>query len=719
MRKSRLVCILLFLVVALSCSCAVQHHATHDDIAKRVMPPRAQQSFKGINPANVTIMRDKWGVPHIYGKTDAEAIYGMTYAHAEDDFGGMQEAMLGVRRRLAEIKGPEGAAFDMLMYIINADSLVAAQYDTVFSPEFKEILAAAAQAINDYAMANPEEVLIPEIFPIVEQDFVKGYLFAQTALSNSVFGLLRIMDGKLGDYKAPAGTGSNGMLFSKNKTKEGQTVLVSNTHQPVEGPLSWYEAHINSEDGLNMLGGTFIIGVSIFLGSNENLAWTHTTNYGDFHDIYRLKMHPTKKNTYYFDGQWLPLTVRKAKIKVKIGPFALPISRTYYWSKYGPTLKNKSGYFALRYPAMFKIGSPEEWFRLNKAKNFEEFKQILDMQQLPSQNILYADKEDNIYYLYNTLLPYRNPAYNWLKTVRGDTSATLWPPVFYPIDSLPQHLNPQCGYLFNSNNSSFNATHSHENYCIGNFCYPGLDTEETNRSIRFTELMRQFDKLSYDDIKRVKYDRHFSDSTFYTRTIENLDDIMRLDPAKYPDIAPGLDILKRWDKSTTPDNKQATLVAVAVSHVLEYISHQNTIDLCNTIPEKEFVEAIRFAQKHLKKHFGQLEVPLGEVLVHARSNVELPLGGMPENLAPTICKKYKDGKFTVDVGDTYILFVRYTPEGKVLLESVVPYGTSNRPDSPHFTDQMSLYAGQKLKPMTLDKAEIMKNAVRIYKPGQK
>ncbi len=671
-----------------------------------------------INPEHVTIVRDQWGIPHIYGKTDADAVYGMTWAHAEDDFAVIQEPFLAIKGLLASVQGQKGAIWDVMAHLTEVNTVVDRLYDDAYSEEFKALIQANAQALNDYAKANPKEVLHKDLFPVNEKDIIKGYQLAAILFGNVIFDIGKLTLGKMEGY--PRGNGSNGMVFQSKKMSTDETVLVCNPHVPLEGFVSWYEVHVNSQEGWNFHGATLSTGITPFIGSNPNLGWTHTVNHPDLFDVYELDMHPKKKKHYRFDGEWLPLEEYKVKLKVKIGMIKVPVTRTYYKSKYGVTFKNKEGYYSLRFSTNMKLGAAEQWYRMNKSKNFEEFKQALNMQAISSFNIIYADKEDNIHYLSNGLLPERNPNYDWSGILPGDTSATLWKAgKFKPLTDLPQYTNPKSGYLFNSNNSPYWATGDGDNLNSEDFDPTmGFLEVNTNRAIRFQELMKKYDQLSYQDVKDIKFDYQYADSTFYTYTLANLDSAWALSPAKYPQLAEGLRIMGKWNRSTDIDNEQASLVAMAVYYIVEeYLMKNVAIFDTNQIPEDVYVKAIEYAQKHLKKHYGKLEVPLGKVLVHQRGDIELPIQGLPENLAAMQYEKYKKGKLRAVNGESFIMLVRYTDDD-VLIETIVPYGSSNVEDSPHYTDQMELFVNQKLKKMTLNKAEVMENAKRIYHPGE-
>ena len=190
-----------------------------------------------INPENITIIRDQWGVPHIYAPTDAEVAYGFAWATAEDDFQSMQESMFTVRQRLGEIKGEEGAVADFFSYLIAAKEIVDTTYVHRLSPHFRKILEAYAQGANDYAAAHPEELLLDDVFPVTPKDLVQGYLIALSFMTNVQFDIERIFNGKIRNY-LPQAQGSNGIAVSRNRTKDFKTYLACNSHQPLEGPYS-------------------------------------------------------------------------------------------------------------------------------------------------------------------------------------------------------------------------------------------------------------------------------------------------------------------------------------------------------------------------------------------------------------------------------------------------------------------------------------------------
>jgi len=673
-------------------------------------------SLAQINPDDITIIRDKWGVPHIYARYDEQVAYGLAWASAEDNFKEMQENILPVRGRTAEYKGKQGAIMDVFGHLMNVNELVEASYDTSFSDKFKRVLQGYCDGSNAYARAHPKELLLKGIFPITPKDIVKAYTFSLAFMTHVHFDLAKIFRGHITRDEMNMGEGSNGMAVSSSRTVDGKTYLAINSHQPLEGPFAWYEAHLVSEEGWNILGANFPGGVSMLIGANENLGWGHTLNFPDLDDVYKLTMHEKDKLKYRFDGKWEELEVRKVKLKVKmLGFLKIPVSRKFYWSKYGTTIKAKTGMYSVRFPSNMDIRSAEQWYRMNKASSFKEFTDALDMQALPGINVIYADREDNIYFLSNGLFAYRNPAYDWTKVLPGDTSATLWEPRFHPRSDLPQVLNPECGYLVNTNNTPFNATCPEENLNPADFDKTmGFLTDDNNRSLRYHALISAYEKLSWEDFKTIKYDISFAKPA-HNNFMLGIEKLLSLDPGKYPDIEEEINMLVGWDRKTDIKSEPASIVILCIRNLVDQLIETGKLPGVTTLEEEEIVAAVRFAQKHLLKYFKTVHVPLGDIQRHIRGDVSMPVGGGPDILAALHTEFHDKGIMKASAGDSYIELVRYGPDG-MEVETVNCYGASNKKDSPHYTDQMKLYVNNKTKKMTLDKETIFKEAVRKYHP---
>ena len=401
--------------------------------------------FGQINPNRISIVRDQFGVPHIYAETDKEASYGLAWAHAEDNFKTIQETFLPAVGKLGLHSGKDGATLDYVVQLLKCRE-VAENRIHILSTEVIAVIEGYIQGINEYAKRHPEEVLVKGSFPMTIMDYLTGYNLVIHFFSDTGQTLQALLTDnieplkELGDEKEKEKSiGSNAFAISRKKTTDGKTYLNINTHQPLEGPFSWYEAHINSEEGWNMLGSLFPGAPFPMIGSNENLGWTHTYNYPDLVDIYQLEMHPKKKNTYKLDDKWLDLEVFKAKISLKVLGIKIGFKKKVYWSAHGPVVKNKSGYFAFRSNALENISSIDQWYHMNKSNSWEEFKTAIEIEGLPRFNIMYADREDNIYYLSSGKIPKRIDGYDWGKVLPGNRS-DLITKGYMSLEELPQLL---------------------------------------------------------------------------------------------------------------------------------------------------------------------------------------------------------------------------------------------------------------------------------------
>lgn len=669
-------------------------------------------SFSQIDPQRVMIIRDSFGVPHIHGGTDAEAEYGLAYAQCEDDFKDVQYALLGAKGRLGEVLGKDGVLFDYAVKFLSIDTLVDAHYDRDLSPKFKTIVEAFVQGVNDYAKAHPEEVLLKNALPFTTKDAIRGYALNLSLLSGVGMALKAIKENRISEFMKPNETGSNSMAIAPSRTDDGRTWLLVNSHQPLEGRFAWWEAHVVSDEGWNMIGGLFSGGMSILVGSSKNLGWAHTTNYNTWGDIYQLKV---KGGKYDYDGQWREMSQRRIKLKLKLGGIKIAATRKVLSCEYGPIFKTKHGYFAIRFPSYMDIRAAEEWFNMNKAQNWNEFKQAIKMEAISSYNIMYGDRDGNIFYQSNGAYPKRNPALNWQLPITANTSAYKWTELI-PFDEKPAVFNPSCGYLYNCNQSPLYVTGKDCNW-KGNF--PGLQLFVYNRGERFGEMMNaHVGKFSWEDFRRIKFDLSYSKTGSYARHFEPL---LKLDENKYPDIADAILKLKKWNMQGGADNKDAALAMLSHYRLAKQFKGPFAFLMIRDkiLPESDAVDAVRWAKKFLLKTHRTIDLPLGEVERYIRGNVSIPGEGLAEVARAADPKLYdkKKGIMNLTGGDGYIQMVKFGGKGTEL-ETVSPYGTSAHPDSRHYTDQMNLFQKHEFRQMSFDLADVQKTAELSYHPGE-
>jgi acyl-homoserine-lactone acylase len=665
-----------------------------------------------IRTAAIKIARDSFGVPHIFAPTDPEVAYGLAWAHAEDDFTTIQTLLLTGKGKVATYLGKKGAPIDYVFGLLNTKATVVAQMNQ-FDPHFIQLVKGYLLGLEAFAKAHPDKVLNKHVFPITIEDYLASTVFSVAVFCGVDKALPKILNGTIPKLEGFTGEGSNTFAINASKSASGETMLVINAHQPIEGPTAFYEAHVQSEEGWNILGGLFPGAPLIFHGVTPNLAWAHTVNFQDKIDIYQLQTSKAHPGAYKVDGKWLPLEKRKIKLNIKGIPF--PIYKKAYNSIYGPTVATPSGeYFSMRLPALMDAGALQQWYAMNKSTNFTEFKNALLQNHLPMFNIMYADKSDTIFYISNGKMPYRNPdtSYHWSSTLPGNTTATLWNQ-FKPLSALPQYLNPKSGYLFNTNHSPFLATSESENLNPANFDpNDGYETYHDNRSKRAKDLIDQLDKITYQDLKRIKFDRQLPNPILFPYGF-NADSMFMVDENKYPQLAPLIITLKNWDHNAVAESKGALVYNLAYYNVPKIMEGRKNDKL--TI--NEAVKVYQLVYDFLQSNYGRTDLTLGDVQRLVRGDENWPQGGMPDVLAAVMSEPFGKDKRKMNSGDAYIGFVQFPKNGGLpTIETINTFGASYNKGDKHYNDQRAMYQAQQLKKMTLDKSEVLKNAERIYHP---
>jgi acyl-homoserine-lactone acylase len=665
------------------------------------------QAFSQADSSRVIIARDSLGVPHIFGKTDADAAYGLAWAHAEDNFRDIQYVLLTGKGMLGRAIGRQGAAADYAAALLRCRQLAEEKQDEL-SADFRKVLEGYLEGLNDYAKRHPGEVLVTKAFPATITDYLAAVSFSLCIFSGADKTITSILGEKVSTIPGFPSGGSNAFAIHPSKTTSGEAFLAINSHQPLEGPTAWYEAHVQSDEGWNIVGGLFPGGASVFAGVNEHLGWAHTVNNMDRIDVFQLKMNE-KGDSYEFDGQWLPLEMTKVKLKVKGVPVV--IKKKAWWSRYGATLKTRKGVFAMRLMANQDVKSVEQWWRMNKARNFSEFYQALNMQSLPMMNIVYADRYDTVFYISGGRMPIRkdSAAFRWNSTLPGNTSATLWQD-HHPLSALPQLLNPQPGYVYNTNHSPFLATAPGYNIVPGSIdSIGGYETYHNNRSYRFHELIGKYDKLSFEQFKAIKYDNQLPRPLKY---MINTDSLWTMNAARYPSVSEILRTIQEWDMKADTGSKGAAAFLLFYQYVVPAMGKYGA-----ALEEKEIVEILEKVKEHQLSYFGRTGLTLGQIHRHIRGDKDMPAWGMPDALTAMYGKVMKDGRYKVMVGESYIQLVRFPKDGLPVIESINCYGASSRAGSPHYTDQMEPFLRMETRPVSLERARVLATAEKIYSPA--
>jgi len=678
---------------------------------------------------DVEIVRDDFGVPHIFGKTDADAAYGIAYAHSEDDFATLQEVIAMTRARLGAITGEEGAKVDYVAHLLDIQGTIDRHY-AALPADIRALLDAYAAGLNHYADQHPDEIRLKALFPVNARDVAAGFALR----SPFFFGLDNVLGALAGDQPLPVEggphlapgndiarmtpigpdadmNGSNAFAVAPQRSTDNVTRLVSNSHQPWRGGVAWYELVVHSDAGWDFAGATFPGSPYPFLSHNRDLGWTNTVNRPDLIDVYQLTL--DKDQTHYrLDGRWRPLEARRVWLHVKMGPVVLPVPKMVYRSVHGPVIINAKGAFAIRYAGIDELKMLTQYFRINKARNFAEWQKAMAIQGVPATNFIYADAKGNIALFYNALFPARRAGANWRGVLPGDRSDLIWQRAVR-WSAVPRLVNPGSGYIFNANNTPYVATGPDDALKPADYSpLLGIESDMTNRARRAAVLFEQAGPISREGLNRIKYDTGYDRGGYAGPWMQALLAVPAKGDAR---IAEAQALLRQWDWTMDGKGKGDALALMVMRPAMRNSYRRQ--------PPPDAQEELVAAIDHLEAHFGGLDPPLGTVLRLRQGpgahQVDLPLDGGSDTLRASTLWDVdpKDGRLAVRHGDSFIMFVEWDADGRVSSRSIQPFGAATtRPDSPHYTDQAKLFVAHDTKPVYFTRDQLKGHVERSYRP---
>jgi len=641
---------------------------------------------------SATIERDTWGVPHIKGATDADAAFGLGYAQAEDTWSVMEASMPYYRGNAGSYFGPDAAKSDYVVHWLGLWDDIEARYETDISPTTHHYLEAFAAGINQFAAEHPDRVSI-DILPITAKDIVAAHMLRHVMF----YGFDEVLKELTGDKRArsvaqsprqeispatqmllsrAAGTaiknglpiGSNAIAVGPSRSGDGSTSLIINSHQPLTGPVAWYEAHIESDGGLNAMGGLFPGSPTISVGFTPTTAWGATVNKPDLVDVYVLTMNPENENQYLLDGEWQNLEKEDIELDVLIWGF-IPWSVTepIYRSKHGPVMKTDHGVYAVRYAGMGELRQVDQWLAMNKATDFVGWKAAVKLNYIQSFNFVYAGRDQNIYFLHNSQMPARAKGWQWQHYLPGNRADLIWDN-YLPFEQLPQITNPASGFILSTNQTPFAISSPGSNPSIDDSpIESGWQTRMTNRAVRGLELFAQHKQVNQATLLAIKHDNRYSPNYRGMRFLQDVASIKVEDPQ----LRAAQVILRNWDRATDINNRGAAL-GVCVLRA-EWLSESRGTALPD--PQITLSECV----DEVLDLAGELTPPWGQVNRHGRGDVHLPIAGGPDTLRAAYNSDIHNDHRHVVAGDGLYYLVRWDSAGEQHVLGVHQYGN-------HFDD---------------------------------
>jgi acyl-homoserine-lactone acylase len=700
--------------------------------------PRWQQQA-----GEVIITRDTWGIPHVYGKTDANAVFGMIYAQAEDDFNRIELNYLNAMGRLAESEGESQLYRDLRMKLYIDPVDMQKKYSE--SPAYlQKLMNAWADGLNYYLYTHPDVTpkVLKHFEPWMALAFTEGSIGGDIESIN-IEALESFYGQRKGDAVITALTqdpnteprGSNGIAIAPKNTKNGKALLLINPH------TSFYfraEVHMRSDEGLNAYGAVTWGQFFIYQGFNENTGWMHTSSGADFIDEYLETVEQRKDGHYYKHGNsWKKLRERKINLPYKTEKGQSSKTLTVYYSHRGPIVRELDGKWVSVALMQNPIDALKQSYGRTKTKNYADYKEKMRLHTNSSNNTLFADAEGNIAYFHGNFIPRRDPSFDWTKPVDGSNPDTDWKGV-HTLEETVSGLNPKSGYLNNTNNWPWMM--AGPKYSPKAEDYPKYmeNFPENYRGIHAIEVLDGKQGFTLDSLAEAAYSDHLTAFTVLLPVLYKA-----YDAAPVADLADQIALLRAWDHRSGVDSK-ATSLAVFWGQELRRKAGDNETARINAADRglsfsqyvAEYTAQIGVltlseAKAKLIADFGSAETPWGQINRFQRITGDIvqpfddaapsiPVGFTSArwgSLAAYGQRTFNDTKRIYGTrGNSFVAVVEFGD--KVKAKAISAGGQSGDPASPHFNDQAPLYAAGKLRDVYFYAEDIKKNTVREYHPGE-
>jgi acyl-homoserine-lactone acylase len=672
----------------------------------------------------VTIYRDKYGVPHVFGATDASTVFGFAYAQAEDNFWRVEENFIFALGRAAELYGDKNLDDDRRNRALEIPRLAREEYSRL-DQKMKALCDGFAAGFNYYLTKHPEvhPRLLTKIEPWHTLAFIR-YNYFQNGFARDR-NLPRNVETAEIDRALSDNVGSNGWVIAPSRSKTGHAMLLINPHLPFFGPGQVYEGHVHSDEGWNFTGYTRFGFPFPYVGHNDDLGWVSTDNAADLEDVYAETFDdPVRPLAYRYGNGHRMATERVESIRVKTDSGFEVKTFKMIKTHHGPIVGKRDGKpLAIRMARFEEDGWLREWYDMTRAKTLPQFKAALRPQKMLFGNVMYADTGGNIYYLYNGAVPRRDPRFDWTKPLDGSDPATEWQG-FHTIDELPQLTNPRTGWMQNCNTTPFLLT-SEGNPNQASFPKYMVQEGDNPRGRIARQILSAKSGWTFEEWTKAAFDTRviMADELLPQFLDELKASIGGLPASQATRNREAYDVLSAWDHHATNDSVAMTI----------FNRWRERIGRITQTPASAQARAaaLNEALDGLEERFGKWRVTWGELnrlqrrdesrgeqFDDARPSFPVPGIGGGDGAVFTFYAGPARGqkRFYGVAGATYVSVVEFGPQVRAL--SVHTFGASGHPESRHYTDQAELYARGEFKPAWFTLEEIRANLESAYHPGE-
>lgn len=691
---------------------------------------------------NVEIIRDDFGVPHIYGKTDADAVFGLLYAQCEDDFNRVEQNYIWATGRLAEVEGEEALYSDLRARLFMTKEEAIHNYET--SPEWlKKLCNAFADGINYYLHTHPEvkprllthfEPWMPMYFSegsiggdieYIPIDKIKSFYKDKEPKLASVKNVK--VDQKELAYTEPAG--SNGFAISGKLTESGKAMLLINPH------TSFFfrgEVHVVSEEGLNAYGAVTWGQFFVYQGFNEKTGWMHTSTYTDFMDDFKETIIETDNGyKYQYGNELRPVLSKNVTLSFVDGDELKEKTFTMYHTHHGPITRAIDSNWVATAMMWDPVNALIQSFTRTKMNGHNQFREMMNMRTNSSNNTVYADAEGNIAYYHGNFIPKRDIRFDYSKPVDGSDPATDWQGL-HTVDENITVLNPDNGWIQNCNSTPYSAAGKYSPK-VEDYPYYMSKNIENFRGVHAIRLLEKASDLTLDKLIDLAYDPYLP---AFEIVIPGL--VAAYDALPNPQLKEAIEVLRQWDFAVSTSS-----VGMSLAHyyTLNYLIDGTLPEGLNDMEKINYIatksppaERLHFLQKtlaQLKEDFGTWQTPWGEINRYQRLNGDInlifnddlpsiPIGMASGRWGALAAYGMRSKQTTKRIygtrGNSFIAVVEFGDTVKA--KSLLAGGQSGDPSSPHFNDQAQRYADVQFKDVAYYREDVEKRARKKYHPGE-